>query len=76
MPRNKNRIYLKSISSKMHIDRSSGKKNEPMKIVMTSTFNKNKKKYNIEDMQTRATTKTEKLMIPNETSFNSKVKFN
>lgn len=60
----------------MHIDRSSGKKNEPMKIVMTSTFNKNKKKYNIEDMQTRATTKTEKLMIPNETSFNSKVKFN
>ena len=54
----------------MHIDRSSGKKNEPMRIVMS------KKKLNIEDKQTRATTKTEKLMIPNETSFNSKVKFN
>ena len=54
----------------MHIDRSSGKKNEPMKVVMS------KKKLHIEDVKTKATTKTEKLMIPNETSFNSKVKFN
>ena len=34
--RSKNRIYLKSISTKMAMERTSGKKNEPMTIVMKS----------------------------------------
>ena len=34
--RTKNRIYLKSISTKMAMERTSGKKNEPMTIVMKS----------------------------------------
>ena len=33
----KNRIYLKSISTKMAIERTSGKKNEPLTVVMKST---------------------------------------
>ena len=34
--RSKNRIYLKSISTKMAIERTTGKKNEPMNVVMKS----------------------------------------
>ena len=40
-PRTKNKIYLKSISSKVAVDRSTGgKKNEPMKLIMSESKKK------------------------------------